>query len=88
MHFADGIGEFGCAELNPRGSKAKNVRTRNITLRRLVARRSDTTRPPDEAAGCGHCLNDFDSVDPITKRSSGAATAYMTVEKKKKEENK
>ena len=55
------------------------------TLSRLVARRSDTTRPPDDAAGCCHCLYDFDSVDPVAKKSPGAATAYMTVEKKKNE---
>ena len=57
-------------------------------ISRLVARRSDTTRPPEEAAGRCHCPYDLDSVDPVAKRSPGAATAYMRVEKKKKEEKK
>ena len=54
-----------------------------ITLSRLAARRSDTTRPPDEAAGCCHCLYDVDSVGAVEWSKPGAATAYMTVEKVK-----
>ena len=53
------------------------------TLSRLAARRSDTTRPPDEAAGCCHCLYDVDSVGAVEWSKPGAATAYMTVEKVK-----
>ena len=52
---------------------------RKYALSRLAARRSDTIRPPDEAAGVRHCLYGFDYVDPVAKRSPGAATAYMTV---------
>ena len=58
------------------------------TLSRLVARRNETTQPPDEAAGCCYCLYDFDSVDTVAKKKPGAATAYMTVEEKKKEGKK
>ena len=46
----------------------------------------DTTRPPDAAAGCCHCLHDFDSVGAVATRSPGAATAYMSVEKQEKKE--
>ena len=58
------------------------------TLSRLAARRSDTTRPPDEAAGCCHCLYDVDSVGAVEWGKPGAATAYMTVEKVKNGEKK
>ena len=53
-----------------------------------MARCSDTTRPSDKAAGCYHCVYDFDSVDPVAKRSPGAAIAYMTVKKKTRNEKK
>ena len=55
----------------------------HFTLSRLAAHRSDTTRPPDEAAGCCHCLYDVDSVGAVEWSKPGAATAYMTVEKVK-----
>ena len=58
------------------------------TLSRLAARRSDTTRPPDEAAGCCHCLYDVDSVGAVEWSKPGAATAYMTVKVKNGEEEK
>ena len=71
-----------------RRARARAYRSLLSTSSRLVARRSDTIRPPDEAAGVRHCLYGFDYVDPVAKRSPGAATAYMTVEKKKIEEKK
>ena len=57
--------------------------TLRTNLNHLVARRSDTIRPPDEAAGCCHCLYDVDSVGAVEWSKPGAATAYMTVEKVK-----
>ena len=53
-----------------------------------MARRSDTTRPPDEAAGCCHCLHDVDSVGAVEWSKPGAATAYMTVKKKSLDERR